>query len=188
VPSIDLLDNVVGIGGPGDGFGFAVVFADVSLDGGLQVDQRAEDAALQSPADEGGKEGFHRIGPGAGSRREMKHPAGVLGEPGAHFGMLVGGVVVEDGMDEFAGRYDLLDAVEETDEHLVVMSRHALTNEGAVEDIERGGQGGRARSDIIVGHCPGAALLYRLTRLGAVECLNLRLLVDRQNQTMGRRV
>jgi len=76
VPSIDLLDNVVGIGGPGDGFGFAVVFADVSLDGGLQVDQRAEDAALQSPADEGGKEGFHRIGPGAGSRREMKHPAG----------------------------------------------------------------------------------------------------------------
>ena len=161
MPSIDLLDNVVGIGGPGDGFGFAVVFADVSLDGGLQVDQRAEDAALQSPADEGGKEGFHRIGPGAGSRREMKHPVGVPGEPGAHFGMLVGGVVVEDGMDEFAGRYDLLDAVEETDEHLVVMSRHALTNEGAVEDIERGEQRGRAVPDIIVGHRSSPPLLHR---------------------------
>ena len=107
MPSIDLLDDAVGIGGPDEGFGFAVVFAEVAVDRGLQVDQRAKDAALQPPAGERGKEGLDRIGPGAGSGCEMKHPAGVPGEPSAHFGMLVGGIVVEDGMDEFAGRHGM---------------------------------------------------------------------------------
>ena len=91
MPSIDILDDVVGIGGPDEGFGFAVVLAEVSVDRGLEVDQRAKGATLQSLAGERGKEGLDRIGPGAGSRREMKHPAGMPGEPGAHFGMLVGG-------------------------------------------------------------------------------------------------
>jgi len=31
-----------------------------------------------------------------------------------------------------------VDPIEETDELLVAMSRHALTNHGAIEDIERG--------------------------------------------------
>ena len=66
MPSIHLLDVAVGIGGPREGFGFAVVFAEVAVDRGLQVDERVKDAALQSLAGEGGKEGLDRIGPGAG--------------------------------------------------------------------------------------------------------------------------
>ena len=62
MPTIDLLDDVVGIGGPNKGFGFAVVLAEIAVDRGLQIDQRAKDAALQSPAGEGSKEGLHRIG------------------------------------------------------------------------------------------------------------------------------
>jgi hypothetical protein len=58
--------------------------------------------------------------------------------------MLVGGVVVKDGVDELAGRHGGLDPVEETDELLVAMLRQALTDHGAVEDIERGKQRGRA--------------------------------------------
>ena len=50
MPSIDLLDDAVGIGSPDEGFGFAVVFAEVAVDRGLQIDERAKDAALQSPA------------------------------------------------------------------------------------------------------------------------------------------
>src|ERR1700756_2614352 len=105
MPAIDLFDDAVGNGGPDEGCGFAVVFAEVSVDRGLQVDQRAKDAALQQPAGERGKEGLDRIGPGAGSGCEMKHPARMAGEPSAHFGMLVDGIVVEDRMDEFAGRH-----------------------------------------------------------------------------------
>ena len=63
MPSIDLLDDVVGIGGPDEGFGFLVVLTEVAVDRGLQVDQRAKDAALQPPAGERGEEGLDRIGP-----------------------------------------------------------------------------------------------------------------------------
>src|SRR5690348_5913272 len=114
MPSIDLLDDTVGIGGPDKGFGFAVVFAEVSVDRGLQVDQRAKDAALQSPAGERGKEGLDRIGPGAGGGCEMKRPAWMPVEPGAHLGVLVSGVIVEDSVDELAGGHGGFDPVEET--------------------------------------------------------------------------
>jgi hypothetical protein len=38
--------------------------------------------------------------------REMKRSARVSGKPGSHFGMLAGGIVVEDGVDELAGGDD----------------------------------------------------------------------------------
>ena len=43
----------------------------------------------------------------------MEDPARVAGEPGLDLGMLVGGVIVEDGVDHFAGRDGALDGVEE---------------------------------------------------------------------------
>lgn len=39
----------------------------------------------------------------------MERPARVLGEPSAHVGMLVGGVIVGDGVDQLAGRHSGLD-------------------------------------------------------------------------------
>ena len=75
MPSIEFLNDMVGISGPNKGFGFAVVLAEVAVDRGLQVDERAKDAALQSLAGERGKEGLDGIGPGAGGGCEMKHPA-----------------------------------------------------------------------------------------------------------------
>ena len=39
VPTIDLFDDAVGIGGPEERLGFAVVLAEVSVDGGLEVDE-----------------------------------------------------------------------------------------------------------------------------------------------------
>ena len=119
----------------------------------------------------------------------MGCPPRMAGEPSAHLGMLVDGVMVEDCcMHELAGRHRRLDAVQEMDEFLVVMPRHALADHRVVEDIERGKQGGCAVPDVIVGHRPGPAPLERQTWLCAVERLNLRLLVDRENQTVARRV
>ena len=84
MPTIDLLDDVVGIGGPNKGFGFAVVLAEIAVDRGLQVDQRMEHTALQASAGQRGKKAFERIGPGARGRGEMKDPARVSGEPSAN--------------------------------------------------------------------------------------------------------
>jgi hypothetical protein len=52
----------------------------------------------------------------------------------------------------------------------------------AVEHIERGEQGRRAMPLVVMRHRPAAALLHRQPRLGAVERLDLRLLVDRLHQ------
>lgn len=48
----------------------------------------------------------------------MEHPAGVSAQPFDDLGMLVGGVVVEDGVDGFAGRDLALDGVQEADDPL----------------------------------------------------------------------
>jgi hypothetical protein len=156
---VDLLDDVVGVGGPHERFGSAVVLAEIAVDRSLQVDQRVEDAALQAPAGQRGKKAFDRIGPGARGWSEMKDPARMAGEPGAHFGVLVDGVVVEDRVNELAGWHRGLDPVQKTDEFLMVMTRHALAYHRALEDVERREQGGRAVPDIIVGHGPARPFL-----------------------------
>ena len=70
----------------------------------------------------------------------------------------------------------------------MAMARHALADDGAVEDIERREQRGRAVADVIMGHRSGPALLDRQARLGAVKRLDLRFLVDREHETVRRRV
>ena len=82
---------------------------EVAVDRGLEVDQRVEGAALQAAAGQRGEEGLDGVDPGAGGRREVEGPAGVTGEPGADLGVLVGGVVVEDRVDQLAGRHGGLD-------------------------------------------------------------------------------
>jgi hypothetical protein len=64
------------------------------------------------------------------------------------------------------------------------MTRDALDDHRAFEDTESREQRGRLVPDIIVGHRPGAALLDRPARLGAVERMDLRLLVGRRDETM----
>ena len=46
VPASDGLDNFVGISDPREGLWFGVVLDDEAFDGGLQVDDRYEDAAF----------------------------------------------------------------------------------------------------------------------------------------------
>ena len=45
-------------------------------------------------------------------------------EPGAHLGVLVGGVVIDDGVNEFPGWHRGLDLVEEADEFLMAVALH----------------------------------------------------------------
>ena len=87
-----------------------------------------------------------------------------------------------------SGRHLALDAVEEADELLMAVALHVLADDRAVEHVERGEQRRRAVPLVVVGHGAGAALLHRQAGLGAVERLDLRLLVDRQHHGVGRRV
>jgi len=48
-------DDVIGIGGPDEGFGACVGLGEEALDGGVEIDERAEHTALQ-PSPELGEE------------------------------------------------------------------------------------------------------------------------------------
>ncbi len=104
VPAPDGGDDGVGIGSPGEGLGLSIVLGDEAVDGGLEVDDGVEDATLEPSPGEFGEEAFDGVEPGTGCRHEVEGPAWMAVEPGADLRVLVGGVVVEDGMDAFVRR------------------------------------------------------------------------------------
>ena len=108
----------------------------------------------------------------------MEDEALVPVEPGADLGMLVGGVVVEDDVDHLAGRHLGLDRVQEAHELLMAVALHVAADDGPVEDVERSEQGRGAMALVVVRHGAEPALLQRQARQGAIESLDLALLVD----------
>ena len=59
-----------------------------AVDGGLKIDDRTEDAALQTTQTQCGEEAFDRIEPRGRSRREVERPARMTRQPFPHLGML----------------------------------------------------------------------------------------------------
>ena len=176
----------IGIGGPHEGFGMIVGFLQEAVDGGLEIDNRAEGTAFEAAFGQFGEEALDRIEPRGRGRGVMEDKAGVPVEPGVN--VLVGGVVVEDDMDDLAGRDVGFDRIEKANELLMAMALHAAADDPAFQDVERGKQGRGAMALVIVRHCRATALLHRQTGLGAVECLDLRFFVDRQHHRMRRRI
>src|ERR1700757_4443699 len=105
-------------------------------------------------------------------------------EPFADLRVLMGRVVVEDDMDSLLGWDVSLDLVEEADELLMPMLLHAAPDDLAFEHVEGGEQRGGAVALVIMGHGGGTPLLQEQARLGAVERLDLALLVDREHEGM----
>ena len=50
MPAFDGSDDFVGIGGPFEGLGVIVGLFDEAVDGGLEIDDRAKDAAFETPS------------------------------------------------------------------------------------------------------------------------------------------
>src|SRR5580700_6302929 len=137
---------------------------------------------------EGREEALDRVEPGSRCRCEMERPSRMAFEPSADVGMLMGGVIVDDGVDRLARRDLLLDDIEEANEFLMAMALHVAANHRAVEDVHRGEQRRRAVALIVVRHGSGTTLLQRQSGLGAIKRLNLALLVDRQDDGVGGRI
>ena len=109
------------------------------------------------------------------------------GQPGADFFMLVGRIIVDNGVDGLVCRNIALDAVEKSDELLVAMALHVLPDDGSIQNVQRRKQGGCAVALVIMGHgCP-ASLLHWQAGLRAIKRLNLGLFIDRKHDRVGRR-
>ena len=165
----------------------AVVGVDVARDRVLQMVDGMEGSASDPAARDGGEEALDGVEPGGRCRGEMERPARMIGEPFENLGLFVGGVIVDDGVDDFSGRNSALDGIEEADELLVAMPSHAAPDHGSIEEVERGEQRGRAVALVVMGHRPAFSGLERQARLRAVERLDLALLVDRDDdRVLGR--
>ena len=104
----------IGIGGPHEGFGMIVGFLQEAVDGGLEIDNRAEGTAFEAAFGQFGEEALDRIEPRGRGRGVMEDKARMPVEPGANFGVLVCRVVVEDDVDDLAGRDVGFDRIEES--------------------------------------------------------------------------
>src|SRR6202163_2558527 len=159
MPTIGGGDDFVWIGGPDQGLWLLVVVGDEAIDGGLEIDDASEDAALEAPLGEDGEETLDGVEPTGRGGREMEAPARMTPQPFDHLGVLVSGVVVEDGVDRLAGRDLALDGVQKPDELLMPVALHATADDLALQHVEGGEQGGRAVALVMVGHGPGLTLL-----------------------------
>ena len=81
-----------------------------------------------------------------------------------------------------------LDSIEKADEFDVAVALHAAADHGAVEQAERSEQGGGAVPLVVVRHRLAAPRLDRQSGLGAVERLDLALLIKREHHRMVRRI
>ena len=77
----------------------------------------------------------------------------------------MGGVIVDDGVDDFSGRNSALDGIEEADELLVAIPSHAAPDHGSIEEVEGGEQRARAVALVVMGHRPAFSGLERQARL-----------------------
>ena len=82
-------DDRIWIGLPFEGFRVDVVLGEVSIDGGLEVDDAEECAASQPSLGQRCEEALDGVEPGGAGRREVEGDARVAGEPGDDLRMLV---------------------------------------------------------------------------------------------------
>ena len=152
MPASDGSDDFVGVCDPMEGLRLGIVILEEAVDGGLEVDNRTEDAAFEATLGQFGEEALDRIEPGGRGRGEVERPARVALKPGPHPGVLVGRVIVEDDVDRLVGGDLALNGVEKADEFEVAVALHTAADDGAVEHAERGEQGGGAVTLLVMRH------------------------------------
>lgn len=127
---------------------------------------------------------FDHVQPGTRSRDKVQLETWMPPEPGFHPGVLVGPVIVHNQMQIEIRWRVFVDFLEEPDEFLVPMPRHAVADDFPIEHTQGSEQGGGAIAFVVVRHCPTAAFLQRKARLSAIEGLDLAFLVDAQDQAL----
>ena len=88
VPAPDGGDDFIRIGRPAEGSWSVVGLGDEAFDGGLEIDERSEDAPLEPSLGELGKEALDGVKPAGGGGRKVEHEARMTAEPAPTLGCL----------------------------------------------------------------------------------------------------
>ena len=181
-------EDVLGALAPDEGLRLGVVLQQVVVDRALEVVDAGVASAADALCGDLGEEALDEVHPGRACGREVQLETGVLFQPGPHLGRLVGGVVIENQVDVARFLHGPVDAAQETQELPGAVAWHAFPDDQARFDVQRGEERGGAMALVVMGHRRGAALLQGQPGLGAVERLDLRLLVDTEHHSPIRRI
>src|ERR1700726_996707 len=183
-----LCEDGFGASGPLEGLWVLVSMLDPLVNRGLEFGDVVEGSSPDALASDFGEEPLDEVEPGTGCRREVQCEAFVSRQPALHGRRLVGGVVVEDQMQiEMCGRL-AVDCFQKRQELVCPMAGQTFPDDGTGGPIERGEECCGAVALVIMGHRAGTALFQGQTRLRAVECLDLALLIDGKHQRLLRRI
>jgi len=158
----------------------------IGLDGADEFGHVWEHAAFDRVVAQVAEESLDHVQPGSAGRREVHMEPRVPLEPGLDLRVLVSGVVVDDQMQIELGRGFAFDLAQELQPLLVPMPRQALADHGTVQRIEGRKQRGRSVALVVMRERLRAAPLQRQPRLGAIERLDLALLVAAQDRAHAR--
>lgn len=154
----------------------------VFFDSGDQCRNTCKTAPAETLGAEFTKPTFNQIQPGAGRCSEVQVKTRMPFEPEFHARMFMRAIFVHNQMEiELRGSF-AIDFFKESDELLMPMARHAVSDHPAVENAQSGKQGGCAMADVIMSHCSGTTFLQGKTELRSVKSLDLAFLVQAENQ------
>ena len=183
-----LVENRLRGGDPHERRGRGIVAVDERLDLAHQIRDAAERAPLDRPLAEQAEPPLHLVQPGRVGGCEVQMEAWPRRQPLLDLGVLVRRVVVQYQVDVQLRRHLPVDQAQERQELLVAVPLPALADHPAGGDVQGGKQCRRAVPDVVVGVAFDVAQAHRQRRLGAIERLNLRLLVHTQDHRVVRRV
>ena len=173
--------DLVGGFGPYEGIRVMIVDLQVVPDRGFEFAGAAEGAAANSLVGQRPEPALDQINPGGAGGSEVHLEARPLGQPVADKRGLVGSVIVHNQVDRERLGDIGVDGVEEFTELYRAMATMTLTDHGAGFAVERGEQAGGAMAGVIVGAPLGLPGPHRQQWLGAIQGLDLALLVGAQD-------
>lgn len=163
-----------------------VVALDVAVELVAKRLNAGEHSALECAASELTEPALHSIEPGCAGRGEMQEDARTLGQELLDLLGFVRAAVVQDDMQIQVLGHGAFDLAEEVDELLGAVSLRDSADHLARRDIHRGVQARRAVPCVVVRSAFDLPWAQRQHGLGAVEGLDLSLLVDREHHRIGR--
>jgi len=164
------------------------VIGQVFLNGGDQVRHASETSSAETLLRKFAKPAFNQIQPRTGRWSEVHMKTRMPLEPGFNAGMFMCAIIIHDQMEIEFGIGFVVDFLKESEELLMPMAWHAVSDHLAVEHAQGSKQGGRSVADVVMRHCSTAAFLQGQTGLGSVKSLDLAFLIQAQNQRLVRRI
>jgi hypothetical protein len=184
-PPDGFLDDVGGLAGPDKRRRVLVPAVDVPLDVFHEGPDGVEGSAANGFARQDAEPGLHHVQPRRPGRREVEVDARVRLQPRLDLCGLVRGRVVEDDM-QGARSIPPAEDVQEPQEVGPGVSCAALADDRSGSDFQRGVQTGQSIARVVMSLPGWKAWAERQNRLRPVQRLDLGLLVDTQDDGVGR--